>query len=574
MLGDNRFDDQDPDSPKSFALEGFTEAVVARRTADVQPAMERVRSAVAEGAWAAGFVAYEAASAFDDRMPLGGQTDVPLMWFGIYRSKQIRGLPERAAYRLGEWDSTAGGSYETWVERIQEHIRQGETYQVNATFPLKAGFSGEPAGLYADLIAAQPSSFGVYLDIGDQVIASASPELFFRTGQGDVTARPMKGTAPRAMTELLDGSAALALWRSEKDRAENLMIVDLMRNDLGRVSEYGSVRVQDLFRLERLPTVWQMTSTVQGQLREGLDWLDVLKTAFPCGSITGAPKVRTMELIQEIEGRPRGVYCGAIGVISPSTGGQQATFSVAIRTAVVNRARAEVTYGVGGGITIDSSPEAETREAYSKGLAITRPASVPSLVETLMLDPEKGPVRLGAHLDRMATSAARFGRVLDRSAVLRAIGDLPPDSWQRTLRITSERDGAWNIEVDRFVPNTQPIVLAVDEPTIPHEDSGHKTSNRGRFATALDCHPDASDVILINLAGEVVETTRANIALRLGDHWFTPPLSSGCLPGVLRAEEIESGTMQEQTLTLNDLLSSDELALISSLRGWQQAVLI
>jgi len=344
--------------------------LTTRRPDEVPAVLAAVERAAAAGHWAYGFLAYEAASGLDPGLvtPRPDPDGVPLVWFGV-GDPPAAADPVRAPGRSGDhrWspDWTAG-QHASAVAAVREQIAAGETYQCNLTDRLRAERVTDPEALYADLALAQRGAHNAYLDTGRFAIASASPELFFQWRGNELSTRPMKGTAPRGATAEEDRARASALRGSAKEQAENLMIVDLLRNDLGRLAEPGSVRVPALFQLEPYPTVWQLTSEVTARVGADVGLVDVFRALFPCGSVTGAPKHRTMQLIEQLEPTPRGVYCGAIGFVAPPAAPVRARFSVAIRTAVVDRATGRAVYGAGGGITWDSDAAAERAELLTK----------------------------------------------------------------------------------------------------------------------------------------------------------------------------------------------------------------
>lgn len=369
VLLQSRRSDQDG---VSFAFSGCVDQVVTRRPGDVYAALKEVERAVSRGMHAAGYIAYEAAAGLDPALKTRAPGAMPLVWFGLFerRIAAAKGRSStRRAYSLSAWRPSIGrAEYDDVVARIRGYIAAGDTYQVNFTYRLRADFEGDAASLYRDLCRNQRTAYSAYVDVGRFQVLSASPELFFRLKSDELSARPMKGTRRRGRWPDEDRQHADALRHSPKDRAENVMIVDMLRNDLGRVSETGSVRTSALWEVERYETVLQMTSTVQSRLRTGVGVSDVLRAAFPCGSVTGAPKLRTMEIISELEESPRGVYTGSIGYVSP---GPEAQFNVAIRTVTVDRETGLAEFGVGSGVTYDSNAGSEYEECRTKSRMLT-----------------------------------------------------------------------------------------------------------------------------------------------------------------------------------------------------------
>ena len=369
-----RFDDLTTGASLAFPSPG--RVVVANRAVDVVPALAEVARATAAGGWAFGFVAYEAAAGLDPALVAHPRSadDPPLVWFGLCDRPPVEPapLPADAAGTSARWRlDWSDDEHRRAVERVRDHIAAGDTYQCNLTDRLRAAHVGDPLALYARLARAQQGSFNAYLDTGRHVVASASPELFLDWTGDRVTTRPMKGTAARGRTAADDVAAARGLRESAKEQAENLMIVDLLRNDLSRVAVTGTVAVPALFTVERYPTVWQLTSEVAARVRDDVTLVDLFGALFPCGSVTGAPKARTMRLIRDLESGPRGVYCGAIGMVAPPGQPFRARFSVAIRTVVVDRDTDTAVYGTGGGITWSSVPADERAELTTKAAVLT-----------------------------------------------------------------------------------------------------------------------------------------------------------------------------------------------------------
>jgi para-aminobenzoate synthetase/4-amino-4-deoxychorismate lyase len=583
-----RFDDLSPGRERSFRLADPVGVLEARRPDEVAAAIEAAGAASARGLWAAGFVAYEAAPGLDrdlavrDRAPNGPFADLPLAWFALFdRRQDVPRLEPPMAEPSGPgspWEpSVDRETYDDAIARIHELIAAGETYQVNHTIRLRALIRGDERGLYRDLALAQRGGFAAYLNAGRYRVLSASPELFFRLDGSRVTTRPMKGTAPRGRWLAEDEEIAARLVASEKDRAENAMIVDLLRNDLGRIARPGSVEVTRMFEPERYETVWQLTSTVAAELEPRTALVDVFRALFPGGSVTGAPKVRTMRIIRDLEDSPRGVYCGAIGYLAPSGSGEpNANFSIAIRTVVLDAESGTAEYGVGGGITFDSSAAAEYDEALAKArvLSAARPAF--ALFESIRHDPDEGLRHLDEHLERLGSSARYFGFRFDPEAAVAACKRAVADHGGGVLRLrmTLSRDGAIAIDVSEPPPaSDRPVRLAIDDEPVDPGDVWlyHKTSRRSPYERRRAKRPDVDDVILVNTRGEATETTIANLAVRIEGRWVTPPLEAGLLPGSYRAVLIRDGTLAERPITIEELRSADEVALVSSVRGWRPA---
>ncbi len=461
-------------------------------------------------------------------------------------------------------------AYAGQVARVKRWIEAGDTYQVNLTTRLRMPAPRDAAAMFGRMMAAQPVEFGAYLNLRESQILSASPELFFRRDGERVEMRPMKGTAERGRTTEEDAERALSLAGDAKNRAENVMIVDLLRSDLGRVCRLGSVRAEDLFTVERYPTVLQMVSTVRGLLRPGVSEYDLFRAVFPSGSIVGAPKIRTMQIVREMEGRDRGVYTGAIGFFAP---GGRATFSVAIRTVVVEGERAEM--GVGSGVVYDSDAAAEFGECRSKARFLEEPATEFRLLETLLWE-EGGYVLLEEHMERLAGSAEYFDFRMEveevRAALLRVVETLEAGSGWR-VRLLLARDGAVEVSSGelRREEGTAEVRVRLARERMRSGDVflRHKTTRREPYDRAYReaVGEGFTDAIFLNERGEVTEGAIHNVVVVSEGIWRTPPVSAGVLPGVFRAELLRSGRVCEGTVTLPELLAAEAVYLCNSVRG-------
>ncbi len=545
------------------------EVLIASTVGEVPSILEAVEAAVAKGRHAAGFIAYEAAPAFDPAFRVHPNPDLPLAWFGLYDTLETAPPPTAwpAAHVAGPWDSRLDRpAYDAAIARIREHIAAGDTYQVNFTFPMCAPFQGDALGWFRTLCAAQRADYCAFIDTGRFRVLSISPELFFDLDGDIITTRPMKGTRPRGRWPEEDQGRAEELRASDKDRAENVMIVDLLRNDLGRICETGSVAVQRLFDVERYETVWQMTSTITGRTAAGLP--EIFRALFPCGSVTGAPKIETMRIIHEVEPYPRGVYCGSVGWCGP---GRRARFNVAIRTVVVDTEKREAQCHVGGGITWDSSATLEYEECRTKAAFLTLRRPEFALLESLLYDTDY--FLLEAHLQRLAASATYFGYAMDGERVRQHLLDyargLGPGA--RKVRLLLHRQGELHIESAPVVPAGR---LRVGFSPFPVDSSDvflyHKTTHRKVYERARVARPDCDDVILWNERGEITESTVANIVVDIDGALLTPHQSAGLLAGCFRAHLLETGTIREDVLRKEDISRARELFLINSVRQWMK----
>lgn len=560
-----------------------TRVVTVARPDEVVPALQAIEATVNQRRqYAVGFITYEAAAAYGLAVH-APPPDLPLLWFGLYEqveaietwASECAHSPSSASHSVGPWQPAIDlATYETVVGRVRDYLARGHTYQINYTFPLHATFDGEPWAFFVELAAAQPTEYAAFIDTGRFVLCSVSPELFFRLDGERLTAKPMKGTAARGHTLAEDADRSAELRQSAKNRAENLMIVDMLRNDLGRVARVGSVTVPRLFEVERYPTLLQMTSTVTAQT--GASVAEILASLFPCASITGAPKVRSMEIIRELEPGPRGVYTGAIGFIGP---GRRARFNVAIRTALIDRERRQATYGVGGGLVWDSDAADEYRECLLKARVLTARWPPFQLLESLLWEPGSGYFLLEAHLARLADSAGYFNVPLDRAAIEARLSELATTLRAASkIRLLVRLDGALTVEAAPLIQGALPQPARVGLARTP-VDSGtiwlyHKTTRRELYGAARASRPDCDEVILWNERGELTEASMANVVLDLEGEWVTPPLTSGLLAGTFRGWLLAAGHIRERILTPADLRAARRVALINSVRQWQAATFV
>ncbi len=537
-------------------------------------ALAELDAAVAAGYDVAGYLAYELGYVLEPRLapllpPPCGQ---PLLLMGIFDRAEPAPLRAPAFVRPPTvHPGLDQGAYMAGVRRILELIRAGDVYQVNLTYGLE--FAAEdPRALFAALLANQSVPYPAIVDLGGPTVVSLSPELFFRVADGRITARPMKGTAKRAPTLPEDEIAARDLLRDPKNRAENLMITDLLRNDLAKVARPGSVRVPQLFAVETYRTLHTLTSTVEAELGVGTTPSQILRALFPCGSITGAPKIRAMEIIRELEPEPRGVYTGAIGVFR---GDGSACFNVAIRTLTVEQGRGRL--GVGGGIVADSEPEAEFAETRLKARFLTALSEFAAdqapfgLIETMLWHPAGGYARLERHLSRLASSAAYFRIPCEPAEIRRRLAaHARAFSAPMRVRLLLSEDGAASLADAPLAGTPAEWRCRISERRIDSADPyrAHKTTRRGLYeeAHARAAAEGFDEILFLNERGELAEGSRTNIFLEQGGHLLTPPIAAGALPGVLRAELLSAGRAWEAVLTPSDL-AGGTLYLGNSLRG-------
>ncbi len=578
---------QDPEAPTGWwRFDDLQALAVAADVDQVPAALEAVEDWISSRGWAVGYIAYEAAPAFESAFTVQpSASKMPLLWFALCRECRPYAPPTASA----ETDSSSGAwqlqvsadEYISAVGEIRKQIAAGNTYQVNYTVRLESEVAN-PWPWFLSRRRLDRRSCQAFLEIptigdsGPWTIASFSPELFFRLSGRHIHSRPMKGTARPGRDLEETQQIAEELKRSEKNRAENVMIVDMIRNDLGRIADPGSVDVPSLFEVEHHPTVVQMTSTVEAKIGAsfGSSFSAILQALFPCASITGAPKIAASKIIADLERRPRGVYTGAIGFAGPD---RQARFNVAIRTAVIDHRTNSAEYGVGGGIVWDSVAEEEFRECETKATIVRRGRPDFDLLETLLWEPSRGPVLLDSHAERQRSSARHFGLASApelATTVVRAVGAHRGPTPSR-LRLISTPNGTAKIEVDRLNPLTLPIRLAFARLGVDDNDPRlwHKTTDRTPYESDLADHESADDVLFVNSDGEVTESSFANLVIQIDGRWLTPPRTSGCLNGTLRAELLAAGVIEEESVTPQIVERAERVFLINSVRGWIPATI-
>lgn len=606
-----RFDDLLAGTVVQFSE--VSRVIEARTPGEVRPALRAVQEAVDAGTWAFGMIAYEAAAGLDpDARVIPAEDGVPLVRFGIADAPDAHPTPLAEISRTAEYTASAWrgewsrSQHAERIAAVRAAIAEGDTYQVNLTHRLHGRIEGDLLACYRDLAVGQRAAHSAYLDLGRWAVLSASPESFVHRRGSTVTCVPMKGTAPRAAGPARDAAARADLLRSEKERAENVMIADLLRNDLARIARPGTVRVPQLLQAEAYPTLWQLTSTITAEVDTDLGLEELMAALFPCGSITGAPKLSTMGIIAELESSPRGVYCGAVGLLAPrrrDAAGEhepETRFSVAIRTVVVDREDGAATYGVGGGVTWGSRAEGEWDELATKSRVLERladpaagarssggdpgaPTPDPAefgLLETLAVD-AGAPRHLEEHLDRLEASADRFATPCERAALRALLQEEAVARGTGVLRLHLDLSGTPTVTARELPPPGEgPVLLAIDDrPRDPEApEVHHKTTDRAhldatlRRARARDAR--VQDVVLTAPGALVTETVIATLLVRLDGTWCTPPQGDGCLPGIGRRLLLERGAAVERSITVAELRAAEEIALVSSVRGWRRARLL
>jgi para-aminobenzoate synthetase / 4-amino-4-deoxychorismate lyase len=556
-------------APLRAAFEEPSEVLVAESVQEIRDVLDAVNSRAKEGRWCIGFVRYDAAPAFDSAFVVHPSTTGPLAWFGVFDGTRPWSDDVSESARVDWQEPLCAHEAKAAITSIHRMIEAGEVYQINHTAQMKGVLrKGQARSLFAALQRAQPGTYAAFIDTGSEQILSVSPELFFDWQEsGQILARPMKGTAPRGASPSEDQQNEVSLRTSEKERAENVMIVDLIRNDLSRIAEPYSVVVPRLFHTEPLPTVWSMTSDVVACTRQGTTLAQVFEALFPCGSVTGAPKVQAMRTIRKLETDPRGVYCGAVGVVRP---GGAATFNVAIRTVAVDR-EGSVRCGIGSGITIDAGFDREWSEWRYKAAFVQRASAPFALLETLRID--DGEIcDVQAHLDRLENSAAHFRYPYEKHTVTHALEALTSAYTAGTLQVRVLLHSDGRVETSASPLSIPAGIVWVQLAQQPLREAHDEFV---RFKTTRDEHYQAFlssetlfDILLWNEYGEVTEFTRGNVAVKLDGRWITPSVESGLLPGMARARALAEKRLVEGNVRIEDLGRAEGVAFLSSVVGW------
>ena len=555
----------DQGTGKQFVFQNPIQVITADKPADLPHAFAEIEATQKNGKWLAGWMAYELGHALEPRFQA---PDGPLICLGVFNAPEDSPPPSNWLYtrtvpNLDFKPSWSEADYLSRFKVIQDYLRAGDCYQVNLTFPMFAESDANAAEIYAAFRRRQPGRYGAVVSLGENDIVSFSPELFFERKGRHMRMRPMKGTRPRSVDPEED-SAILAQMQAEpKSRAENLMIVDLLRNDLSRLCEAGSVDVPELFALETYPTLHQMTSQVTGTLTEAVTWTNILKSLFPCGSVTGAPKIRAMEIIQELENKPRGAYCGSVGYISP-TG--DASFSVAIRT--IQMRKGVLRYDVGSGVVLDSDGPDEYQECLLKAQIFNKPSD--GVIETFRRFPN-------GHIPRLSLHQKRFEKATGHnlSESLDEVRNRRPELDAR-VRLVS-RNGTVETQISPYTDMNAPLSLALSRYELSEhvQDMSHKTTARdfyeGEYAR-IHALSGSDEVIFMNKDGHICEGSFTSIFVEIDGTLRTPNVTSGLLSGVFRQDLIDSGKVEEMIITLEDLKKANEIFVGNSLRGLMPAI--
>jgi para-aminobenzoate synthetase / 4-amino-4-deoxychorismate lyase len=543
--------------------------LVADKLEDVSGALTQVDEQVQTGGWhAAGFLSYEAAPAFEPAVPSRKVTGFPYLWFGLYPEPKSVKIPASLfPLKKLDWTPTVDrDTYTSAVDKVREYIANGRTYQVNYTMRLQSDYDASAWDLFVHLAQYQ-NRYAAYVNTGRYIICSASPELFFQLDGTTITCRPMKGTVRRGRTTGEDLLQSDWLRNSKKNRAENIMIVDMIRNDLGRIARIGTVHVPELFTIERYPTLWQMTSTIRAQTSASLP--EIIRALFPCASITGAPKISTMKIIHELETSPRNIYTGIVGHIAP---GRKATFNVAIRTALIDREMKKAEYGIGGGIIWDSSSADEYEEALLKARVLTEPYPAFSLFETMLWTPDEGIFLKESHLTRLLDSATYFGFPISELQVRETLDRFSPLGREpRKVRLVLDHQGIVDIQSTAIAPEGKTLHAHLANQPVQTNETFlyHKTTRRDVYDHVRSAFTDYDDVLLYNERDELTEFTIGNLVVELDRQLFTPPVECGLLPGTFRTHLVETGQVLERIVPVEQLKDCTKIFRVNSVRKWE-----
>lgn len=537
---------------------------------------KKVERAIDNGYYVAGYVSYEAAPAFEARFHVRTGAQLPLVWFATFKSPtDLEPTPFINEYAVSDWTFTSSQeSYHEGIDSIKQAIARGDTYQVNYTSRLQASFTGDDFAFYQQLTKNQQAPYSAYLNIGEFQILSASPELFFRVEKNQITTKPMKGTAERGRYLKEDQQNIEQLVSSEKERAENMMIVDLLRNDLGKIAKPGTVQVPNLLDVESYPTVNQMTSTVTAELKQHTHLLDWFRALFPCGSITGAPKIKTMEYIAELEETPREVYCGAIGFVTPE---KEAVFNVPIRTVIVDKNNDTATYGVGGGITWDSTINNEYQEMKTKAKMLTEQRPEFNLLESILLEKHTYPL-LDYHLTRLLDSASYFNFDINIEKIKQELDHVKQNhqSYTYKVRLLVDKVGEIQIQTEPISEIGERVTCKLAEKPINQQDPFlfHKTTNRAVYTAYQLDDPTIFSVLLWNQQKELTEFVIGNVVVEIDGTYYTPPVECGLLAGTYRAHLLAKGVIKEKIIKRDALEHAEGIWFINSVRGWLEVNLV
>lgn len=563
------------DTGKWLLFEKPLSVIKTFETHQVIDCLEELQEHLDQGYYGAGFLTYEASSAFEPDIPVYS-SQLPKLWFAIFNKPKIINLFENPGFCLPAINWTPHISEENYLHNvsiIKDYIARGDTYQVNYTFDLKSQYKGDPFDYFRHVVLHHPSPYAAFVDTGCFSFCSFSPELFFSMNNNSITCKPMKGTASRGFNSAEDELIASQLFNCHKNRAENVMIVDMIRNDLSKISRTGSVKVPRLFEIEKYETVFQMTSTVEAKTDRSIP--QIFEALFPCASITGAPKIRTSQIIHELEKRPRGIYCGSIGYATPQ---KRALFNVAIRTAFIDYCSNSITYSIGSGVVWDSQSKDEFNECLSKANLIKNGFPHFQLIESLLHTPDEGYFLLDSHIKRCINSCRYFDfKVIETSLIqhLTKLKETLPD-YPVKVRCVVHINGHIESSTIAVVSVEEPILVTIAQSPVKSTDIYlyHKTTKRQVFEEALRSSKGGADVIFWNENGYLTETTSANLVLLKNGRYLTPDVSCGLLAGTFRNHLLENKMIKEAKLKIEDLFDCEKIFRINSVRRWQRCEVV
>lgn len=554
---------------KALQFKNPIKIITTKSSEQILSCLTEVEQAVNDGYYAAGYLSYEAAPGFDSKFTVSNNNQIPLLWFGIYTEPIKEKLDNNKSFNTSSWKPTVSKEkYYQDIDEIHDYIKKDKTEQVNYTIKLKSMFDGDPFSFYKQMEEAQSANYSAYLNSGDHTIMSASPELFFQLRDSIITTKPMKGTIERGKTYEEDIEKAKWLKASPKNRTENELITKLISEELKQFTIPNTTRTTKAFEIEKYPTLYQMTSTVQGNISPEISIVDIFKKLFPAGSITGSPKTKTMKIINSLETEPREIYCGAIGYITPD---REAIFNVPIRTVLLDNKTNRLEYGVGGGITIASEKEEEYNEVLTKAKLLTKKRTAFQLLESIGIKNGEFIV-LDLHLKRLKKSADYFDFNLQLDEIKIKLHNLikrhPEHEWK--VRLLSSKNGQFSLDTEQIYTSNQKQLVLLADHSINKNDLFlyHKTTYRTIYEAYQVEDDNILDILLWNEDSEITEFTTGNVVIQMNEKLITPPVECGLLPGTFRSHLLKDETITVQKITKNDLLNATKIWYINSVREW------
>jgi para-aminobenzoate synthetase / 4-amino-4-deoxychorismate lyase len=567
------------DRSRSYFFKQLHKEIIINNIFEFNDGAKKINKLIKKGYTGYSLIKYEAGFLFEDKLKkLIDRKDKELIRFyffdednfEIINSNKIKFGKFNQNYRISSFKlNNTRNEFSKNIKKTKDYIKEGDTYQVNYTVKSSFNFSGDVINLFKNLVFNQSAKYSAFINNDENIIISISPELFFQTKDNKIISRPMKGTSKRGVNIFSDNIQKINLGSDEKNKSENLMIVDLLRNDIGKICEYGKVKAKNLFELETYETLFQIVSTIEGRLKKQITLSEIIKNLFPCGSITGAPKIRTMEIIKELEKEKRGIYTGAVGIIKKT----ETVFNVAIRTIAINKTEGKGELGLGSGIVWDSNPEEEYNEILLKGNFLQKPIPYFELFETMLL--ENGEIfLLNEHLDRLKNSAQYFLFRYDEVEILSSLDKVlkkPEGLKKYRLKLSLNKWGKPKLNLFDYPENPEEIKLFISQIKVSSENlfQYFKTTNRNFYDQQYRLYNSKGffDVLFLNEKNELTEGSISNIFIRKDNVWLTSPSSCGLLPGVYRNFFLKNkDNVEEKLIYFDDLLKADEVILTNSLR--------